>query len=153
MKGLCRAQEAHLVIPGLLEWGWLAAAVGLPLLVNPWGALPFELPKALLLQGLALCMALIATILTLEGCLDWHLKGLRVVLGSVLALGLVLGAATIFSRNPRTSLWGSYIRQQGLLTNLSYLVLFTIVACQLRTERQAARLTRVLVWSSAPIVV
>ncbi len=43
-----------------LELGWLAAAIALPLTINPWGSNAFELPKAALLKALTLLMGLVA---------------------------------------------------------------------------------------------
>jgi O-antigen ligase len=71
----------------------------------------------------------------------------------VLAFGLALVLATAFSVDPRASLWGSHERQQGLLTLLAYLALFFYTAANLRTRTRVERLWRVLVCSSAPVVV
>jgi len=170
----CKARRSHSV--NLLEAGWLAAAVVLPLLINQWGAAPVELPKAVFLRGLALLLILVATALATEGRLRSLRSPLRFsqgfgsgqgsrrltfpsltlrtgsVLGPAFAFGLAIGLATLFSYNPRLSLWGSYVRQQGLLTQLSYLILFSLVATQLHTQVQAARLLKVLSWTSIPVV-
>ena len=46
----------------VLETGWLAIAVAVPLAFNPWGFNGFELPKALLLRALVLLMGMGALI-------------------------------------------------------------------------------------------
>ncbi|MBU0705290.1 MAG: O-antigen ligase family protein, partial [Chloroflexi bacterium] len=46
----------HRTATGLVEVGWLAAVVLVPLVVNPWG-FNYELPKVALFRGLALLMA------------------------------------------------------------------------------------------------
>lgn len=60
--------------------------------------------------------------------------------------------ATAFSREPRVSLLGALQRQQGLLTQACYPLLFLLTAASLRGERQVRRLWRTLAWASAPIV-
>jgi O-antigen ligase/Flp pilus assembly protein TadD len=140
-----------------MEAIWLAAAVMVLLAFNPWGANAFELPKALLLRALVLLMGLVALIRFIE---DWGgtnrtpaQKSAMRLLWPTLALGLAQAAATAFSINPHTSLWGSYERQQGLLTLGAYLALFLFTAANLRTRVQAERLWIALVWGSAPVVI
>jgi O-antigen ligase/Flp pilus assembly protein TadD len=142
-----RAQEAV----------WLAAAVAVPLIFNPWGYNGFELPKAVFLRALVLIMGL-ATLVRLGEA--WgrsdrssYLRTCTPLLWPALLFGVALGLATAFSGNPRASLWGSYERQQGLLTLGAYLALFLLTASGLRTRAQADRLWAALVWGSAPIVV
>ena len=139
-----------------MEAIWLAAAVLVPLAFNPWGGNAFELPKVLLLRGLVLLMGLAALIQFIEGRSSIRPSSLRPamrLLWPVLALGLAQVAATVLSVNPRASLWGSYERQQGLLTLGAYLALFLFTVANLRTRAQAERLWIVLVWGSAPVVV
>ncbi len=140
-----------------MEALWLAAAVMVPLAFNPWGANAFELPKALLLRALALLMGLVALIRFIEG---WGStsrtpaqRSAMWLLWPALAFGLAQTAATALSVNPRASLWGSYERQQGLLTLGAYLALFLFTAASLRSRAQAERLWIALVWGSAPVVV
>jgi O-antigen ligase/Flp pilus assembly protein TadD len=139
-----------------MEAIWLSAAVMVPLVFNPWGVNAFELPKALLLRALALLMGLATLIRFIEssGSLNrpaLQLPAMRLV-WPALAFGLAQAAATALSVNPRASLWGSYERQQGLLTLGAYLALFLFTAANLRTRAQAERLWIALVWGSAPIV-
>ncbi|MBI5033286.1 MAG: O-antigen ligase family protein [Chloroflexi bacterium] len=130
-----------------LELGWLALAIAIPLAINPWGSNAFELPKAALLKTLVLLMLLLvlfrfSTQRATRPHIDWN----------ILALISTFTLATIFSINPRASLWGDYARQQGLLTTLAYLGLFLICSAYLRTRAAIDRLWRVLVWTSVPIV-
>lgn len=133
----------------------LVAAAVTPVLFNPWGCNPFERPKAALVQALAL---LALPLLLLRG-LDARTRGSnRKLLRSVpllawaaLALGLAQTGATAFSVDPRTSVWGSAGRQQGLVTLLSYLVLFALAA-GMDSKRRVERLFRALAWSSVPAV-
>ena len=132
-----------------LEALWLAAAVAVPVAFNPWGANAFELPKAILLRALVLLMGLAALAQIIEGQGNGPHHPL---LGPALAFGLAQALATALSVNPRASLWGSYERQQGLLTLGAYLALFLLTAANLRTRAQAERLWAALVWGSAPVV-
>lgn len=139
-----------------VEAAWLAAAVGVPVAFNPLAGSGFELPKAALLRALVLLMGLAALVQFIDA---WGERGgspLRwpdtPLVWPALALGLALGLATGLSVNPRLSLWGSYERQQGLLTVGAYLALFLLTARGLRTRAQAERLWTALVWGSAPVI-
>ncbi len=133
----------------VLEALWLVTAVAVPLAFNPWGANAFELSKAVLLRALVLLMGLAALAQIIEGRRNGPHHPL---LWPALAFSLALALATAFSINPRASLWGSYERQQGLLTLAAYLALFLLTAANLRTRAQAERLWAALVWSSVPVV-
>jgi O-antigen ligase len=138
------------------EWGWLTAAVAVPLVLNPWGGNAFELPKAALLRALLILTGL-ATVVRAVESIDgsdrpprhWVLNPLP---WTAVILGLALTLATLFSVNPRASFWGSYERQQGLITLWAYLGLFLLTATGLRTRPQAERLWLALVWGSVPVV-
>ena len=140
----------------LLDAAWLSAAVAVPLVCNPWGHSAFELPKAALLRALVLLMGLAALAGTTEGRHDPQRgrvpRRTHPLLCSALALGAALALATLSSVNPRTSLWGSYERQQGLLTWIAYLALFALTATHLRTRAQLEQLWAALVWGSVPVV-
>lgn len=138
-----RAQEAV----------WLTAAVAVPVVFNPWGCNAFEAPKSALLQGLVLLMGLAAAVQGVEALVApgrSRRDGAALWLG--LAFGLVVILATVVSVNPRTSLWGSYERRQGLLTLGAYVALFLLTATGLRTRAQAERLLTAIVWGSAPVI-
>lgn len=135
---------------------WLIAAAAIPLVFSPWTYNAFELPKTALLKALALLMGLVTLMQIIDGREG---KGQerppaipRYRLWLALALGGVAGLATAASVNPRVSLWGSYERQQGLLTLGAYLGLFLFTAANLRTRAQVNRLLRAIAWGSAPVV-
>jgi hypothetical protein len=137
----------------LQEVLWLAAAAGVPLAFNPWGQNGFELPKALLLRALVLLLGLAALVEALESRESGRRTFRRLPLFyPALAYGLVFAAATLLAVNPRASLWGLYERQQGLLAQLAYVVLFLFTARGLHTREQRERLWNALVWGSAPVV-
>lgn len=141
----------NLCLARVIEFAWLATAVLVPLLFNPWGTSAFELPQAALLKALALLLGLAAL-------MRWTRASSRpartpwLVLGLTMVFGLMLALATVLSVNARVSIFGTYERQQGLLTLVAYLVLFLVLACHLQTRAQVNRLWFVLVWTSLPIV-
>ena len=165
--GLAREQNRETSESAVLDWPsrlleglWLAAAVALPLAINPWGSNAFELPKAVLLRLLVLLMvlAVLARLILAPGTGRNMLRyrawrGAIPLLVPALLFGLALALATVFSVAPGTSLWGSYDRQQGLLTLGAYLALFLLTAANLRGREQVDRLWMALVWGSAPVVV
>lgn len=139
-----------------VEVGWLTAAVAVPLIFNPLGGNGFELPKAALLRALVLLMGLAALVQFIDA---WGERGGSAprwpdtpLVWPALTFGLALALATVLSVNPRIGLWGSYERQQGLLTLWAYVILFLLTATGLRSRAQVDRLWMALVWGSAPIV-
>jgi O-antigen ligase len=135
-----------------IEILWLAAAIAVPLAFNPWGYSGFELPKAALLRALILLMGLVVLMRLVEGRSAPRRCALSPLVLPTLMFGLVLTLATAFSINPRVSAFGSYERQQGLLTIGANIALLLFVATNLRTRAQMERLWHVLVWGSPPIV-
>jgi O-antigen ligase/Flp pilus assembly protein TadD len=139
-----------------LEALWLTAAVVVPLAFNPWGGSVFELPKVALLRALVLLMSLTALVRVIEGEGSSRRSQPRrpatPLCWPALSFGLALALATAFSVNPRASIWGSYERQQGLLTMGVYPALFLFTATGIRTRAQAERLWAALVWGSVPVV-
>jgi O-antigen ligase/cytochrome c-type biogenesis protein CcmH/NrfG len=134
----------------LVEAAWLLTALLTPLLVNLWASQPFEPPKAALVRTLVwmagVCWLVDRAVVrrTL-----WHdLRG-NPLLWPTLAVAGAYGLATAGGIDPGLSLWGSHERCQGLLTLLSYLLLFLIVSSCLRTRVQAERLVGVLVATGA----
>ena len=135
---------------------WLIAAAAIPLVISPWTYNAFELPKTALLKALALLMGLVALIQAIDGRKDEGQDRktpiARCLLWPAIAFGGVVALATLVSVNPRVSLWGSYERQQGLLTLGAYLGLFLFIAANLRTHVQVKRLLGAIAWGSAPVV-
>ena len=69
----------------------------------------------------------------------------------VLVLMAVYIISTIFSVSPHASLFGSYQRLQGTYTTFSYLVLFAVVAANLRRRAQVDRAITIAIITSLPI--
>ena len=140
----------------VIEAGWLAAAVTVPLFFNVFSSRVFEPDKLTLLRSIVLVMAAAWLIRVLIGPRTQGFSFSRLLRASPLALPVCLFAAvyivaTAASVAPRTSFWGSYVRLQGLVTNLSYLTLFFLVAYNLRTREQLNRLITVVLVTSIPI--
>ena len=135
---------------------WLIAAATIPLAFSPWTHNAFELPKTALLKALVLLMGLVTLIQVIDGRKgegqDRKTAIARCLLWPALAFGGAAILATVASIDPRASLWGSYERQQGLLTLGAYLGLFLFTAANLHTRAQAKRLLGAIAWGSAPVV-
>ena len=142
-------------IPALIP---VTMAVLLPSIINPWGYNAFELPKVILLRG---SMIVSGLILYLQlGTQPEYVRSRTTkripptsILWPIFAFCLSIGFATIFSINRYVSLWGTYDRQQGLLTFITYVALFLITVYSLRSQEQVERLWHALVWGSMPVVI
>ena len=149
----------------VIEAGWLAAVVVVPLFFNVHSNRVFEPDKLSLLRSIALVMAVAWLIRVLE---DWRVaraEGTAETDGTpfwrntfntplvlpTLVLMLVYLVSTILSITPSVSLWGSYQRLQGTYTTLAYIVIFFLILQGLRTKRQLDRLITTVVLVSFPI--
>jgi tetratricopeptide (TPR) repeat protein len=155
----------------VIEAGWLAALIIVPLFFNVYSARVFEPDKLSLLRSIALVMALAWLVKGIEHALlrseplpagppqgtsrpsvPGGLLGTPLVLPT-LVLVLAYLVSTAFSLAPRISWWGSYQRLQGTYTTLSYIVIFFLVLGHLRRREQLERLTFVIILTSLPISV
>lgn len=127
---------------------WLLLAVCTPLLVNFWVEQQFEASKVWLLRTLIWLSAL----LWLGGWLNGlRRRALPPRLPALLtALVLVLCLSFLLSPHRTVALFGSLDRANGLLTQLSYLLLFACVATQIDSAA-SRRLLTVLVLTGLPI--
>ena len=156
---------------GIIEAGWLAALIIVPLFFNVYSARVFEPDKLSLLRSIALVMAaawlvkLIETTLakaevrapareteqaTARPGLWTRIRETPLVLPTLL-LALAYLISTIFSLAPRISWWGSYQRLQGTYTTLSYIIIFFLILGHLRRREQLERLIYVIILTSVPI--
>ena len=146
------AQEESLA-SGLVEAGWLLTALVTPLVVNLWASQPFEPPKAAVVRTLVWIMAGCWLVDCLKARRSpWHDLRDNPLLWPALAIGGAWALATGLGIDPGLSVWGSYERSQGLLTLLSYLLLFFVVSARLRTRTQIERLMGVVVVTGVPLV-
>ena len=148
----------------VIEAGWVALVVVVPLFFNVYSHRSFEPDKIALMRPLALVMALAWIIKMLEAR-SWKLEASKqypvsniqslvsrhpLLLPSLL-LVVVYVLTTITSIAPRLSLWGSYHRMQGAYTTLSYIVIFFVILHTLRKRRQLHRLITVVLLTSLPV--
>ncbi len=141
----------------LIEAGWLAAIIVVPLFFNIYSSRVFEPDKLTTLRSIALVMAAAWLVKWLderrnpmrEAVINWRTP----LVLPTLVLVLVYLLSTALSVAPRTSLLGSYQRLQGTYTTLAYIVVFFMILQGLRTRAQLERLLTVMVLNSLPISV
>ena len=127
---------------------WLTIALLTPLFVNLWVEQQFEASKVWLLRTLVWVLLLV--------WLGGRMVGLRMKLlaspirNLVVALALVLILSTLLSTNRYIAVFGTLDRAAGLLTQLSYLLLFVCVATQIDAQG-SRRLLHLIVWTALPI--
>ena len=135
-----------------LEALWLSVALLVPLWVNLWALQPFELSKVLLLRSLVwLMVGMWVAEALVRGGLSWRALQRNPLVWPLIALAAVQVAATIFAADWRLSVWGSYQRAQGILTLVSYILLFLVVSMRMRTPDQTYRLVGAMVVTTIPI--
>jgi len=128
----------------LVEVGWLAAIVLVPLVVNPWG-LSHELPRVALLRALTLLMlAAHLCACAVKGTDIGHWLGRPLVRPILLLAGAVL-LSTLASLSPLLSLRGTYYRQQGAYLALCFVLWALLIAAYLRTPAHRRRLITAVV--------
>ena len=149
----------------IIEAGWLAAVIVVPLFFNIYSQRVFEPDKLTLLRSIAVVMSVAWAIREVE---DWRanqgegdsggtqatfwqrVRETPLVLPTLFLVFVYL-VSTATSVVPRVSFWGSYQRLQGTYTTLSYVVIFFLALQGLRTKRQLNRLITVMVLVSFPI--
>ncbi|HEM62319.1 MAG TPA: hypothetical protein ENO24_08510, partial [Chloroflexi bacterium] len=153
-----------LICEKVIEAGWLAAAIVVPLFFNVYSSRVFEPDKLSLLRSIALVMAVAWVAKVLEqglggggGSPGGEGQGparsfLRtpLVFPTLIMVGVYL-LTTVTSVVPRISFWGSYQRLQGTYTFLSYVVIFMLMLSTLRSRQQLERLLTVIIVTSLPI--
>ena len=154
-------------LEAIIEAGWLAALIIVPLFFNVHSSRVFEPDKLSLLRSIALVMALAWLIkLANEGlglraedagegteprpALWQRIRTTPLVLPT-LFLVVVYLISTVFSLIPRISWWGSYQRMQGTYTTLSYILIFFMVLGHLRRPEQWRRIAFAIILTSLPI--
>lgn len=137
----------------VIEAGWLAALIVVPLFFDVYTSRIFEPDKITLLRTIALVILAAWAVKVLDQGLSFDRTVLRrqPYLWPVIGLAVVYLLSTVFSVTPRVSFWGSYQRLQGTYTFLSYLVVFAAVLGNLRRRDQVDRLINTVVLTSLPI--
>lgn len=130
------------------EATWLLIALLTPLFVNFWVEQQFEATKVWLLRLLVGILAII--------WLAGGLSGLRqkppppAIRNLTIALVLILSLSTLLSPNHYIATFGTLDRADGLLTQLSYLLLFWVVASQI-DGNGSRQLLSVIILTAVPI--
>jgi tetratricopeptide (TPR) repeat protein len=165
--------KLSLLCEKIIEGGWLAALILVPVFFNIYSARTFEPDKLTLMRSIALVMALAWLIKVAEtGApasgsaaddadqedepVSAVRRGMQKLLGiplflPTLLLVLVYLVTTLFSISPGVAFWGSYQRLQGTYTALSYIVIFALMAGHLRTRAQVDRLVTTVILTSLPV--
>lgn len=137
----------------IFEIGWLAAALLVPLVVDPWGFNPFAPIKIAVLRSIAWGLAIIWALRTVSGGPERSGGTAGPLVASALFLVVIEALATAFAVNPGYSLWGSLERGQGLLTLVCYPIFGLIVASRMVRTRQALRLSTLVQLGAVPLLV
>ncbi|HEX6386335.1 MAG TPA: hypothetical protein VF177_16815, partial [Anaerolineae bacterium] len=146
---------------GLIEAGWLAAVISVPLFFNIHSDRVFEPDKLALLRSIVLLMAA-AWLVKFIGQRGWEQANrlrwrdeasiwrMPFIL-PVALLVVVYLVSTLLSVTPYVSWAGSYQRLQGTYTTLSYITIFAVTIATMRTRAQARRLVTAVIITSIPV--
>ena len=146
----------------VVEAGWLAVVIIVPLFFNIYSQRVFEPDKLTLLRSVAMAMCVAWVIRLAEDARSgraseepkppiWQRVYRTPMVLPTLLLALVYLVSTATSVAWRVSLLGSYQRLQGTYTTLSYIVIFFLMLEGMRTKRQLNRVITVAVLVSLPI--
>lgn len=156
----------------LMEAAWLACLIVTPLLFDIRSNGVFESDKAVIVRSLALVMALAGLLRMIDGRgaalhagVPHHPASAPPSAGSgkrgarsagfwaiaALAYLSTQVLSTITSVAPRTSLWGSFTRLQGLYTTAAYIVVFLTVLAFCRSRSQIERIIQACLLTSVPV--
>ncbi len=139
---------------GLMEAAWLAITFITPVFFNIDSSVTFEAPKIMLLRAIVLvALAAWGIKLISEGGIrferiprpdkPWQFFRIPLMLpAALMVLAYIL--STIFSISPTISLIGSLYRSRSAYTLISYILLFAIIAANLRRREQLERLLGLL---------
>ena len=144
----------------LIEAGWLAAVVAVPLFFNIYTARTFEPDKLTLMRSIVTVMILAWLIKLLEEGLQsnggtvgervkrWFKQPMALPTALIVLAYLI---STALSITPHVSFWGSYQRLQGTYTFISYVIIFALMAANMTTRRQVDRFITTVIIASVPV--
>lgn len=144
-------QPGEVTVHPLNAWQeiiWFLIALLTPLFVNLWVEQQFEASKVWLLRSLVWVLLLL--------WIGGWLAGLRhrsipqPTRTLIIILVLILLLSTAFSTSHYVAIFGTLDRANGVLTQLSYLVLFVCVATRIDVQ-SSERMLHVIVLTAAPI--
>ncbi|MDW8351025.1 MAG: tetratricopeptide repeat protein [Anaerolineae bacterium] len=141
----------------LIEAGWLAAVIVVPLFFNIYSSRVFEPDKLTTLRSIALVMAAAWLVKWIEELRNPH-RDRSVTWRTPLVLPTLITVvvyvlSTALSVAPRTSLLGSYQRLQGTYTTFAYIVVFLMILQGMRRRAQLDRLITLMIITSLPIAI
>jgi tetratricopeptide (TPR) repeat protein len=142
----------------IIEAGWLAAVVLVPLFFNVYSSRVFEPDKLTLLRTIALTMIAAWIIKWIEQRKlpketdrpDRVTRRTPLVLATIVLVVVYL-ISTVFSLVPAVSFLGSYQRLQGTYSTFSYIVIFAMILVHMRKREQLDRIVTTIVMTSLPI--
>lgn len=145
----------------IIEAGWLAAIVAVPLFFNIYTARTFEPDKITLMRTIVSVMVLAWLVKLMEegGGFDhnqpwgermkrWFTKPLVIPVVAILVAYII---STLSSISPLVSLWGSYQRLQGTYTFISYMIIFALMASSITSADQIERFITTAIITSVPV--
>jgi tetratricopeptide (TPR) repeat protein len=139
----------------VIEAGWIAAVVLVPLYFNVYSSRVFEPDKLTLLRSIAVFMSVAWIIKSIEeathGQSLFRFSWRTPLVLPTLVLVVIYLVTTLTSVTRFTSFWGSYQRLQGTYTTLSYIVIFFLILNEMRTRQQMDRLITAAIITSVPI--
>jgi O-antigen ligase len=160
-----RSPSPGAILSAVPEAAWLYALCATPVIFGAAYTRNFDLLKTLYFRGTMAVLVLVAIVAFSFGpwltapangqARDWRALGRR-QRAVVVAAGLVLGSvllSTALGIMPRVSLAGSHLRNFGLFTESTHVLLFLAVLFGLRTVAQLWRAIDVLIASSVAVVV
>ncbi len=153
----------------LLEAGWLAALIVVPLYFDIYSSRVFEPDKLSLLRSLAVLMAGVWIVRQIEGRrassssngnaaprlslaeqVRARLRENPFLLPAAFVVVVYL-ISTLFSLTISVSFWGSYQRMEGTYTTFSYIVVFLVAASSIRSRAQLDRAINTILATAFPI--
>ena len=148
----------------IIEAGWLAALIAVPLFFNIYSSRVFEPDKLTLLRSIVIVMIAAWIVSKVEAwqrgeegrgeaearpSLWERVRATPLVLPTLLMIATYL-IALAFSRTPVISWKGSYVRLQGVSSTFSYIVIFFLMLERMRTRDQLERAVQAIILSSVP---
>ena len=146
---------------GILEAGWLAALIAVPLFFNIHSERVFEPDKVTILRSIAIFImaAWLVRFIDQRGWRAWErlrwrheesIWRLPFVL-PIVVLVIVYLISTLFSVTPQISWSGSYQRLQGTYTMLAYIVFFAAAITTIRRRVQVNQIPTAIIAASIPV--
>ncbi len=148
----------------VIEAGWLAALIAVPLFFNIYSSRVFEPDKLTLLRSIVVVMIAAWIVSKVEAwrgggegreqaearpSLWARVRSTPLVLPTLLMVAAYL-ISLAFSLTPAISWKGSYVRLQGISSAFSYIVIFFLMLERMRTRDQLERVVQSIILTSVP---